>query len=299
MEPDVRKSRALIIGATGRVGAATLAALDSLPDDTRPQVAVYVRRPEAVPATRHPLTVIKGDISDQTTLISALTGIDAALVITGDTRDQATLERTVIAAACAAGRPRIVKLSAITAGLVPRVSFGRVHGIVEDEIRASGLPFTILRPTMFFQSLELFAGPVKKMGQLIAPSQQGAVSFVDVRDVGAVAAHMLSSDGHEGRTYTLTGGAALTMGAVADALSRCIERPVRHMSPPPPLARLMMQLSGDMDWWLSGMVAELFAAIRNGRESIVTSDLARILGRPPTTLEDYLAHSEAFWSAAS
>jgi uncharacterized protein YbjT (DUF2867 family) len=299
MGPDTLKPSVLIVGATGRVGTTALAALDSLPDSSRPQITVYVRRPEAVPATRHPLALVKGDIGNETTLISALAGMDAVLLITGDTRDQVMLERGVIAAARAVGGPRIVKLSAITAGLSPRASFGRFHGLVEDELHASGLPFTILRPTMFFQSLELFAGPVKKSGQLIVPSKQGAVSFVDVHDVGAVAAHVLSSDGHEGKTYTLTGRTAWTMGEVADALSHCIERPIRHTSPPLPLARLMMRLSGDMDWWLSGMVAELFVAIRGGAESMVTSDLATILGRSPTTLEDYLGIRRAFWSAAS
>ena len=151
----------LIIGATGRVGSAVLAALDALPEPDRPHIRALVRRPDAVTATINPIDIVQGDLRDAESLKCAIAGVNTIFLMTGDGRNQVELERGVIDAALGAGLPRIVKLSAITAGLPGRPSFGAFHGEIEDELRPSGLPFTILRPTMFFQSLELFAGPVK------------------------------------------------------------------------------------------------------------------------------------------
>lgn len=290
-------SRVLIFGTTGRVGGATLAALDALPDDQCPKIRVFVRRPQAVPTTRHTIETSVGTLDDAGPLRRAFDGIDTAFLVTGDDRNQVAMERAVIIAAAASGRPRIVKLSAITAGLTPPASFGKFHGAVEDDLRGSGLPFTILRPTMFFQSLELFADPVKKAGRLIAPSETGAVSFVDLRDVAAIAAKTLVEPGHEGKTYTLTGAAALTMADVAVALSIALDRTVRHVSPPLMVGRVMMRLAGGMDWWLAGQVTDLFAAIRRDAESEVSDDVARLTGRAPISLKAYLADRADFWSA--
>jgi NAD(P)H dehydrogenase (quinone) len=286
----------LIIGATGRVGAAVLAALDALPDDDRPHIRALARRPEAVALTAHPISIVKGDLLDETALHTALNGIDAVFLMTGDSRDQVDLECGVIAAARSSGQPHIVKLSAITAGLPSRPSFGAFHGAIEDRLTVSGLPFTILRPTMFFQSLELFADAVKSANRLIVPAGNGAVAMIDVADVAAVVAKALTETGHTGRTYTLTGPTALTFSEVAHQLSIATTRTIGYTSPPLPIARLMMRFAGGMDWWLSGQVTDLFAAIRKDAEAHVTDDIRQILGRSPTNLESYVRNFVDFWS---
>ena len=285
----------LIIGATGRVGAAVLAALDALPETNRVNIRAYARRPDAVPQTLYPIEIIKGDLRDRAALGLAMAAVDTIFLMTGDGRDQVELECGVIDAALGAGLPRIVKLSAITAGLPERPSFGAFHGEIEDDLRASGLPFTILRPTMFFQSLELFAGPVKSSNRLIAPAGQGAVAMIDIADVAAIAAAVIAQPGHEGKTYTLTGSTAPTMSDVAVALGKSLGRLIAYTSPPLPIARLMMRFAGGMDWWLSGQVTDLFAAIRKGAEAEISPDVSLLIGRPQTSLETYLSQRLDFW----
>lgn len=294
MSTAVRQS-VLIIGATGRVGAAVLAALDNLPEPDRPHIRALVRRPDAVAETATPIKIVQGDLRDAATLKSAISGVNTIFLMSGDSRDQVALERGVIAVALASGRPRIVKLSAITAGLPARPSFGAYHGAIEDELRDSGLPFTILRPTMFFQSLELFAGPVKSSNRLIAPAGSGAVAMIDIADVAAVATVVMTQPHHEGQTYSLTGAVALKMADIAAALSKFVGSNITYTNPPLPIARLMMRVVGGMDWWLSRQVTDLFAAIREGGEAEITSDVPYLLGRPQISLETYIATRSDFW----
>jgi NAD(P)H dehydrogenase (quinone) len=285
----------LIIGATGRVGAAVLAALDALPEADRPHLRALARRPDAVAPTTNPIAIVAGDLRDTSTLKSAISGVDTIFLMTGDSRDQVSLERGVIAEAVSAGRPRIVKLSAITAGLPARPSFGAFHGAIEDDLRASGLPFTILRPAMFFQSLELFADPVKSANRLIAPAGSGSVAMIDIADVAAVATSVITQPDHEGKIYTLTGAAAPTMADVAAALSKAMGRTISYISPPLLMARLMMRFAGGMDWWLSGQIVDLFSAIRKGAEAEISGDVPPLLGRPQISLETYFVSRLDFW----
>ncbi len=285
----------LIIGATGRVGSVVLASLDALPEQDRPHIRALLRRPDAVTAAINPIDIVQGDLRDADSLKSAITGVNTIFLMTGDSRDQVALECGVITAAQAVGRPRIVKLSAITAGLPERPSFGAFHSEIEDDLRASGLPYTILRPTMFFQSLELFAGPVKSSNRLVAPAGQGAIAMIDIADVAAGAVAVITQPGHEGKTYTLTGSTAPTMGDVAVTVGKSLGRTIAYTSPPLPIARLMMRFAGGMDWWLSGQVTDLFAAIRKGAEAEISGDVPMLIGRPQTSLETYLSQRLDFW----
>lgn len=285
----------LLFGATGQVGGACLRALAGEAGHLRPRVRLVVRRPERLPVVDLPIEVRRGGIEDRAFLESVLMGIDAVLLVTGDDRRQVELETQVIEAAARGGRPRIVKISALTAGLDPRVSFGRAHGAIEDRLKASGVPHTVLRPSFFFQSLELFAPTVRRHRRLIVPAADGAIAFVDLRDVGAAAARALLDPGDDGRTYTLTGAQAWRLDEVAGALAARLGHAVGYSSPPLPVARAMMLASG-MGWWLSGRVIELFAAVRAAAEAQVADDLNRLLGRPALGLDDYLASSWRSWS---
>ena len=106
------------------------------------------------------------------------------------------------------GRPHVIKLSAQSAGLTPPVSFGTMHREAETAVEQSGLPYTILRPTFFQQSLLLFAEDVAKKKRIIAPVGSGRVAMVDVSDVARTAAAVVCRDDHYNKTYVLTGPSA-------------------------------------------------------------------------------------------
>lgn len=285
------------MGATGGVGGAVLQKLGtSLPPGHT--LRTLSRSPlRGADVCAYPVESLTGDIADPAVLDRALDGVDALLLVMGDHPGMAELEVGIIKAAKRHGTMRIVKISAITAGLTPRVSFGVHHGKVEDALLASGLPFVILRPTFFFQSLELFRDPISR-GILPAATKSGAIGFVDRRDVAAAAVTALTSpdlDGTDldGTIHTLTGPQSLPMTAVAAHLSDALGRRVRHISPPALIMPLMLRVGAGLTPWLARQVTDLMACCAEGGEDRVTDDIVRLTGKSPTCLEGYLSDSGA------
>lgn len=282
-------AKILLMGTTGRVGGATLRVLakTAAPGSLR----VLTRRPEALPADLSSLVdVVGGEITDEETLERALDNIDTLLLVMGDHPAMAKQEIRLIDAAVRKGGIRIVKISAITAGFTNRVSFGHLHGEVEDRLIASGLPYVILRPTFFFQSLELFIDPIRK-GFLPASTKDGAIGFVDLQDVAAAAARALTDPTLDGTIHILTGPRTLTMGEVTAALG------VRHISPPQFMMKSLLRIGAGMDKWMAGLVSELMKCCAQGGEDIVTDAVATLTGRAPSDLTDYLARNKGIFSS--
>ncbi|MEM8662410.1 MAG: NAD(P)H-binding protein, partial [Pseudomonadota bacterium] len=138
--------RLLLLGATGRVGGATLAQLRSA--DKSCQIRILSRQPGQT-GTAESIEVVTGAMTDRATLDKALDGISSMLLVSADHPAMAEHEIAVVRAAAERGGIRVVKISAMTAGLETRRTFGIAHGAVEDNLRASDLPFVILRPTFF------------------------------------------------------------------------------------------------------------------------------------------------------
>lgn len=288
-----------LIGATGGTGLAVLRSLQEQEAGEPRRLTCLARNERAASMLdAQGVAVVRGDIAEARALREGMADAECVCLITPDGPAQADKEMAVFRAALDAGGRHIVKLSAITAARGVRTSFGRSHGKSEDALVASGLPHTIVRPTMFFQSLELFADPVLKIGRLILPTAPGAVAMVSRDDVGACLARICSAPAaHLGRTYTLTGPAALTMDSVAAALSHRLSRQVKHVSPSPFLFRLMLRSLGAMDGWTAAMVSELMSAIREGAEDCVSPDVGLILGRFPIDLNAYLQTQKVFRQA--
>ncbi|MEM9750488.1 MAG: hypothetical protein AAF869_06000, partial [Pseudomonadota bacterium] len=234
---------------------------------------------------------VEGAMEDDGPLRRAVAGVRSVLLVSGDAPQMARREIRVLKAIEATTKtgdgPLVVKISAITAGLPGRPSFGRLHGLVEDALEASSLGYTILRPTFFHQSLSLMAGPMRR-GVLPAATGAGAVGFVDLADVSDCAAAALLTEGR-GRTIdVLTGPEQLTMAEAANQLSELTARPVRHVSPPSAVMPYLLWFGAGLSPWLARKVAELMACIKTGGEAVTTDSVERWLGRPPRPLAAYL-----------
>ncbi|MGH3765666.1 MAG: hypothetical protein ACRDTX_11050, partial [Pseudonocardiaceae bacterium] len=118
------------------------------------------------------------------------------------------------------------------------------------------------------------------------PAGDAKMALVDPRDVAAVAAVVLAEDGHEGRTYPLTGPEAVTYHEVAQQLSAAIGRPVAYADSPDPAAREAMVFRG-MPEWLADQVVILWGQPRRGAAT-TTTDVVRVLtGREPRTVAEF------------
>ena len=283
----------LITGGTGTSGVPLLQQLSARGVKFR----ALARTPAKIVSLRLPeIEIAQGDLADPPSLAAALAGVDRIFLEQRPDPRQVDLQGNLVTAAKAAGVKHIVKFSAMGAATLSPARFLRWHGQTEDQIKASGIPWTFLRPTFFLQNL-LGLASMAKHGHIYQPAADGRAAFVDVRDIAAVAVKTLTEPGHEGKTYNLTGPEALSYHHVAAALTDVLRKEVQYVDVPPGAAKQGMLETG-MPEWLADGINELFAMMAAGKFAIVSTAVADVARRPPTGLTQFVKdYAEAFRSA--
>ena len=123
-------------------------------------------------------------------------------------------------------------------------------------------------------------------GAIYLPWGNGKASFVDTRDIAGVAAEVLLGGGHEGKTYTLTGPAALGIAEVARILSAVAGREINYVDVPEPAACDGMLQAGLPQWQVDALM-ELHATNKENRWTSVTSDIEKVTGKPATAFAQF------------
>jgi uncharacterized protein YbjT (DUF2867 family) len=291
----------LVIGATGTVGSHVVRELLGRGLSVRAFVRDRARAAAVLDAAVLDAAVIDdrvelayGDLVDPASIRTALDGVERAFLCTPNHPRQAERETYVIDAAAGAGIGRLVKIGADGTQVGSPVAFWDAHGRIETHLRESGLPAVVLHPSSYTSNLLAAADTIKHTGRLFAPAGDAEVTLVDPRDVAAVAAVVLTEDGHEGRTYTLTGPDAVTYHQAAQQLSAVIGRPVEYVDVPDPAAREGMIRAGLPDWMADQLVI-LWGQLRRGAAATPT-DVVRVLtGREPRTVAEFVRdHAGAF-----
>lgn len=283
----------LITGATGNVGGHLL---EQLCERSVP-VRALVRSQERADTLRgYDCDIAVGTYEDAASLHRALAGVDRLFLLSPASEHMADQEKAVVDAAAAAhGQVEVVKVAA--AGVEQGgIALLEQHRTVIDHLAASGLPTTVLAPSSFMQNLLGYAGQITETGTFAAAGGGAAISHVDTRDVAAVAAHVLTSDGHAGATYTITGPEALTYARVAEHFTVALGRPVRHVEISSQQARESMAGAG-MPVWLADALAELSELQSTGAAAGTTDEVLKATGRPARSFEAFLTdHGAAFRS---
>lgn len=169
------------------------------------------------------------------------------------------------------------------------------HYRVEKKIEASGLPHTFLRPSFYMQNLNTtHRAEIRDRDEILIPVGKARTSFIDVRDIGAVAAKVLTEPGHENRAYELTGGDALDYYQVADLFTEVLERQITYCNPSiPHFIRYHRQQGITLPAIL--IMVGLYTATRFGSGKRVTGDAAALLGRAPITVRQYIEDYAGVW----
>jgi uncharacterized protein YbjT (DUF2867 family) len=224
------------------------------------------------------------DYSKPETIRRALHGVEKIFLVGPPTRDLPALETNFIKEVRAVGRPHIVKLSALGGR---ESMFPSGHRDSEENIEASGLPYTFLRPNGFMQNLVNYnAGTIRTQNAFYGCQGNGAVSLVDIRDIAAVAVIVLAATGHEGECYSLTGAEALTNEEVAEKISRVEGREITYIDLPPVEFKKAILSTGIQEWSADALV-DLQRLYREGKASLVTDDVERLTGRKPVTFDQF------------
>ncbi|MCA2223542.1 NmrA family NAD(P)-binding protein [Nonomuraea aurantiaca] len=282
----------VVTGATGTVGTLLVRGQRERGVPTR-----AISRTTASPEPG--IQRVTADLDDMSTLVAAYADADAVFLVTPVHPRMARFARNVIEAAVRGGnRPRIVLLAA--AGLdqnVRGVRFLNAHAEGLAALRASDLPYTVLAPNGFFQNLFTMAGAIRA-GTLAAPAGDAAISFVDARDVADAAAHVLTTDGHDRATYTLTGPQSLTHAEIADQFGAVAGSNVRYSALSPEQARDQLTAAGLDPWRVDGLI-ELYGFYASGHAAAVSDDIERLLGRAPRSLAEFVADYRQAFSAST
>jgi uncharacterized protein YbjT (DUF2867 family) len=242
------------------------------------------------------VTSIEGDFDDPASLRSALEGVDRAFLLTNSTEHTEAQQIAFVEAAQAQRVGHLVKLSQLAADQQSPVRFLRYHAAVEAALTNSTVGWTFVRPNLILQAYLAFA-PAIAHGALAAPIGDAAVSVVDARDIAAVAAAALTEDGHVGKTYTVTGPAAVSHADIATALGNAIGRRVRFESIPPKEFIAMVTDAGMPQWQAEGL-AEDYAHYDRGEAGAVSPDVERVTGTNARSVHDFANdYADAFQNA--
>ena len=273
----------LISGASGTVGRAVLAEVAQSGEKHR---AMYRSKTEAAKAPPGTEAVV-ADFSDKPSLVPALQGVESVYLVCSPIPELVQLEGNAIEASEAAGVRRIVLNSALGAGDYGK-SFPSWHRRVEDKLKSAKIAQCILRPNSFLQNLLTYYAPsIRAQGAFYGSMGNARVSYVDVRDVAAVAAKALQSSAHEGKTYELNGPEALTCAEVAERISRHTGVAARYVDLPADAQRKAMLDQGMPEWQVTALL-ELQEYYTGGRGGALDGVLQGLLGRPPITIDRFL-----------
>ncbi|HYM57650.1 MAG TPA: NmrA family NAD(P)-binding protein, partial [Solirubrobacteraceae bacterium] len=187
-------------------------------------------------------------------------------------------------AALAAGVRRIVYTSFLAAAPDATFTFARDHFHTEEHVRATGAAHTFLRSSLYLDYVPLFCGAD---GVIRGPAGEGRVAAVARDDIADVVTAVLTGDGHDGRTYDVTGREALTMAEMAERLGRAAGRPVAYEAETLEQARASRAPSGAPAWEIEGWVTS-YAAIATGEMDVVSDTVRRVAGHEPQTLSEWL-----------
>jgi uncharacterized protein YbjT (DUF2867 family) len=278
--------KVLVMGATGRTGSELVKLLSQNGNAVRA-------------ATRNPLKfqgnaeAVEFDYEKPRTFAPALAGVEKVFLIarpTDNHSDKAAMP--FIDEAKKAGVQHIVDLTAM--GVEQEETF--MLRVLEKYIEASGIPYTHLRPNWFMQNLN--SGPmyadIRATGGLHLPAADAAISFIDLRDIAAVAFKVLTGPDHAGKAYTLTGKESLSYYQVAEKLSRVSGRKITYFPITEEIARAALtkaKVPADIiERW-----ADFHRKVRSGFSAPVTNDVEQILGRPPILFDQYAEENAGFW----
>jgi uncharacterized protein YbjT (DUF2867 family) len=159
---------------------------------------------------------------------------------------------------------------------------------VEEKLKATKLKCCILRPNSFLQNvLTYYAPSIRAQGAFYSAMGDARTSYVDVRDIAAVATKALQGGDHDGKTYELNGPEALTCAEVAGKISRHARIEAQYVDISAAAQRKAMTDQGMPEWQVTALL-ELQEYYTGGKGGTLDGVLEGLLGRPPITMDQFL-----------
>jgi uncharacterized protein YbjT (DUF2867 family) len=270
----------LVTGATGNVGSEVVAALAGSGEEVR----ALVRSPREIPGA----VPVVGDLNRPDTFADALAGVRGIFLLPGYQNAEDLLAR-----AAGAGVQRVVLLSggsAASGDLDNAVTRYMVES--EQAVRESGLSWTFVRSSAFMSNALRWLPQLAAGDEVRSPFPTVRAAVIDPHDIGAVVATALTTDGHDGSIYAVSGPESLLPEEQVAVLARVLGRDLRAIGLTNAEAREEMEASMPVEY-----VDSFFSFYVDGTldESQVLPTVQDVTGREPRTFEQWArAHADAF-----
>jgi uncharacterized protein YbjT (DUF2867 family) len=233
---------------------------------------------------------VVGDYEDDASMDGALDGVTMMYLACGESGRKVALEKRAIDAAVRSTVGHVIKVSASDAHDDNASGFRRGNGMIERYLRDSGLAWTILRPTMFNQSLDPLSIVAK--GEILSPQGEATTPFIDVRDIADVAVAIMLGENHHDRIYDLTGPDALTQRDFAELLTDVFGKPIacRHVTDAEAYRGM---IEAGLDEGMARSMIAHWQSYRTRPSSFVSGWIEILTGHRSRTLRAYLEECAA------
>ena len=270
-----------VTGATGALGGSVARRLAERGLAQR----LIVRNAERAPSLPG-ADVAEASYEEGEALADALRGIETVFFVSGhEAADRESVHRSAVDAFVAAGVRRVVYTSFLGASPEASFTFARTHHATEEMIRATGMDFAFLRPSFY---LDYVADWADAEGVIRGPAGDGRIAWVAREDLAEAAAVVLSTEGHDGRTYDLTGDELLTLDQTAARLTEATGTTYRFQneSVDQAYASRRQSFPGTPEWELDGWVGT-YLAIARGEMAVASGSVEELTGHRPRDIADY------------
>lgn len=283
-------TRIAVTGASGKLGGATIEFLLGRGVSPRDIIAVVRDPAKLAGMAQRGVEIRRGDYTDAKSLEAAFRGIDRlAFISTSALGEERMVHHgNVVKAARAAQVGHIFYTSVIKPAAVAKFAASPGHFQTETLIRDSGIPHTFFRNNLYSDLVPFMFGNAVATGRLAHSAGDGRIGFIARRDIAEALAAVLAAAGQPNRSYAITASAPYGLGDVARALGKANGKTIVYTPLSSEEFRRMLEAT-PMPPPIIAMSIALGDAIRAGEFDAGSSDLERLIGRTPATLEAFLA----------
>ncbi|MGF7042672.1 SDR family oxidoreductase [Mucilaginibacter lappiensis] len=284
----------LVTGATGHLGNAAIQSLLEKGVSAIEITALVRDENKAVNLSEKGVQLKTGNYNDYDSLVDALEGVDKLFLISSNdvTADTLAQHKNVINAAKKNGVQHILYISQeINDDERTAIPFViKAHRGTAEYIKRSGFAYTIFNDTLYADSIDKFAGEGFLEKGIFFPAGDGKVPFVPRTDIGEAAAVVLTTPGHENKTYAITANTAYSFEDIAGFLTDITGKKVPYLKPDLDTYSNALSNAG-VPKEVVGFLGAFSTAISNGEFDTQKSDLEYLLGRKPTELKKFLKYT--------
>lgn len=276
-----------VTAATGRLGHHVIEGLlKKLPPG---QLVAAVRDPKkAADLAARGVAVRHADYDDSASLEAAFRGVERLLLISASEVGKRLPQHTRAIEAAKKAGVKLVVYTSLLGAETARMQLANEHRETERLLRASGLPFVILRNGWYLENYTETLAPALQHGAILGSAGEGRIAAASRRDYADAAVAVLTSAGHEGKVYELAGDEGFTLAQLAAEVSRQSGKPVKYADVPE--AEYAKALAGfGVPEPMARVLADSDVGITRGELQGGSDDLRRLIGRPTTKLSDAVA----------